>query len=196
MKSRCTLPAPRWRVRACTADERAWLEEHSWASARWEATAEAAALLNLLEPEPSAAPRDRVAVRTAIRALGRLRDEAGFQKLLALLDRPLWARNAADALGESGDRRAVPHLLAAYARYARRVDGTDPPEVPADDRMGFPSEDRMLETPYSIAMALCRLPLDAPADRTGTPEAGARSWPTCRATMTATCCTSRRCITG
>ncbi len=125
----------------------------------------AAALLNLLEPEPSAAPRDRVAVRTAIRALGRLRDEVGFQKLLALLDRPLWARNAADALGESGDRRAVPHLLAAYARYARRVDGTDPPEVPADDRMGFPSEDRMLETPYSIAMALCRLPLDAPEDQ-------------------------------
>ena len=106
-----------------------------------------------------------MAVRTAIRALGRLRDEAGFQRLLALLDRPLWARNAADALGESGDRRAVPHLLAAYARYARRLDGTDPPEVPADDRMGFPSEDRMLETPYSIAMALCRLPLDAPEDQ-------------------------------
>ncbi|MCU0977541.1 MAG: HEAT repeat domain-containing protein [Pirellulaceae bacterium] len=148
------------------ADERAWLEERgARALGALGGNGAAAALLNLLEPEPSAAARDRVAVRTAIRALGRLRDEAGFQKLLALLDRPLWARNAADALGESGDRRAVPHLLAAYARYARRVDGTDPPEVPADDRMGFPSEDRMLETPYSIAMALCRLPLDAPEDQ-------------------------------
>jgi HEAT repeat protein len=153
-------------LESAPADERAWLEERgARALGALGGNGAAAALLNLLEPEPSAAPRDRVAVRTAIRALGRLRDEAGFQKLLALLDRPLWARNAADALGEFGDRRAVPHLLAAYARYARRVDGTDPPEVPADDRMGFPSEDRMLETPYSIAMALCRLPLDAPEDQ-------------------------------
>jgi len=118
-------------------------------------------VLNVLEPEPSAAPRDRIAVRAAIRALGRLQDEAGFDKLLVLLDRPLWARNAADALGEYGDGRAVPHLLAAYARYAKQLNGAEPPEVPADDRMGFPSEDRMLETPYSIAMALCRLSGDA-----------------------------------
>ena len=153
-------------VQPAPADELAWREERgARALGALGGTGAAAALLNVLEPEPSAAPRDRIAMRAAIRALGRLRDEAGFPKLLALLDRPLWARNAADALGEFGDRRAVPPLLAAYARYARRVDGTDPPEVPADDRMGFPSEDRMLETPYSIAMALCRLPLDAPEDR-------------------------------
>ena len=159
-------PGAELAIEPASADERAWLEERgARALGALGGNGAAAAVLNLLEPEPSAAPRDRVAVRTAIRALGRLRDEAGFQKLLALLDRPLWARNAADALGEYGDRRAVPHLLAAYDRYARRLDGTDPPEVPADDRMGFPSEDRMLETPYSIAMALCRLPLDAPEDQ-------------------------------
>ena len=31
--------------------------------------------------------------------------------------------------------------------------------------MGFPSEDRMLETPYCIVYALCRLPIDDPKDR-------------------------------
>lgn len=147
-------------------DERAWREERAArALGALGGRGAAAAVLNVLEPEPSAAPRDRIAVRAAIRALGRLRDDAGFDKLLALLDRPLWARNAADALGEFGDRRAVPQLLAAYARYAKRLDGSEPPEVPADDRMGFPSEDRMLETPYAIALALSRLALDAADDQ-------------------------------
>ena len=146
-------------------DERAWLDERgARALGALGGQGATAALLNVLEPEPSAAPRDRIAVRAAIRALGRVRDEAGFQRLVALLDRPLWARNAADALGEYGDRRAVPHLLAAYARYAKLLNGADPPEVPADDRMGFPSEDRMLETPWAIALALSRLPLDAAED--------------------------------
>ena len=53
-------------------------------------------------------------------------------------------------------------LLAAYARYAKDSTARDPADVPADDQMGFPSEDRMLETPYWIAYALCRLPLDDP----------------------------------
>ena len=101
-------------------------------------------------------------VSAAVRSLGRLRDERGFQYLVQLLDDPMWARRAAEALGDYGDARAVPHLLRAYARYAKRIDGTDPPDVPPDDKMSFPSEDRMLETPYCIALALSRLDLDDP----------------------------------
>jgi hypothetical protein len=55
-------------------------------------------------------------------------------------------------------------LLEAYPRYAKDLNGADPADVPRDDKMGFPSEDRMLETPYQIIFALCRLPLDDPAD--------------------------------
>ena len=123
------------------------------------------AVLECLGPVPPTAPGYRPMVRAGIRALGRLREEAGFQSLIKLLDNLMWARNAADALGDFGDRRAVPALLAAYPRYAKQLDGTDPPNVPGDDKMGFPSEDRMLETAYSIAYALCRLPLDDPHDR-------------------------------
>jgi HEAT repeat protein len=125
----------------------------------------AQAILGVLGDNPSSAPARRPMVRAAIRSLGRLREEVGFQYLVKLLDNLQWARNAADALGEFGDRRAVPVLLAAYPRYAKLLDGQNPPDVPGDDRMGFPSEDRMLETPYAIAYALCRLSLHAPADR-------------------------------
>lgn len=125
------------------------------------------AVLDVLGDKPPSAPLYRPLVRAAIRALGRLREEAGFSYLVTLLDNPMWARCAADALGDFGDRRAVPRLLAAYPRYAKLLDGKDPPDVPPDDKMGFPSEDRMLETPYWIAYALCRLPLDVPADVQG-----------------------------
>ena len=123
-----------------------------------------AAVLECLGPVPPTAPDYRPMVRAGIRALGRLGDEAGFEALVGLLDNLMWARNAADALGETGDRRAVPPLLAAYPRYAKKLDGSDPAAVPADDKMGFPSEDRMLETAYAIALALCRLPLDDSGD--------------------------------
>lgn len=125
----------------------------------------AEAILNFLGHAPPHTPAHRPAIRVAFRALGRLREWAAFPYLVRQLDNPMWARASADALGELGDRRAVPALLAAYARYAKRLDGQDPPEVPADDRMTFPSEDRMLETPYWIAYALSRLPLDNPDDR-------------------------------
>jgi len=123
------------------------------------------AVIECLGPAPPTAPDYRPMVRAGIRALGRLGDEAGFQALVRLLDNLMWARNAADALGDFGDRRAVPALLAAYPRYAKKLDGSDPPDVPGDDKMGFPSEDRMLETAYAIAYALCRLPWDDPHDR-------------------------------
>jgi len=124
-----------------------------------------AAIIEFLGDSPPTTPAQRPAVRAAFRALGRLQEAAAFPRLVRWLENPMWARAAADALGELGDRRAVPALLTAYERYAKRLDGRDPPEVPADDRMSFPSEDRMLETPYWIAYALCRLPLDDPADR-------------------------------
>lgn len=123
------------------------------------------AILEVLGTSPTTAQRSRPTVQAGIRALGRLRDEAGLQGLIALLENPFWARHAANALGDFGDRRAVPALIAAYPRYAKNLAGSDPPDVPRDDKMGFPSEDRMLETPYWIIYALGRLPLDDPRDR-------------------------------
>ena len=128
-------------------------------------------------PSGSDKPNYRPVVRAGIRALGRLREEAGFQALLGLLKETMWARYAAEALGDFGDRRAVPALLAAYPRYAKPLDGWAWPayaNVPIDDGAGGVSngiiapyagyEDRALETPHAIAYALCRLPLDAPKD--------------------------------
>ncbi len=120
------------------------------------------AVLQTLGDKPSFAAAFRPATRAGIRALGRIGGEGAFQALVAYLDNPLVARFAADALGDLGDPRAVEPLLAAYARYAKTLAGEDPKEVPPDDRMTFPSEDRMLETPYWIIYALCRLPLDDP----------------------------------
>lgn len=99
----------------------------------------------------------------AIRALGRLKEPAGYDFLVALLDNTFWARRAAEALGDFGDARAIPALLAAYDEFAKHLNQKDPRRVPRDDKMGFPSEDRMLETPYWIAFALSRLSFDAPA---------------------------------
>ena len=120
------------------------------------------AILAAIGPSPSPALHMQPAIRAGIRSLGRLREEEGFQALIALLDNLTYARNAAEALGDFGDHRAVPALLAAYPRYAKDLKGQNPSAVPPDDKMGFPSEDRMLETPYAIAYALSRLPLDAP----------------------------------
>ncbi len=122
------------------------------------------AVVEALGPTPTAAPAFRPAVRAGIRSLGRLREEAGFQALVEYLDNTMWARAAADALGDFGDPPAVPALLAAYPKYAKLLNGANPPDVPADDRMTFPSEDRMLETPYFIEYALCRLPIERPED--------------------------------
>ena len=128
-------------------------------------TGATAAILEVIGTNPTSVERYRPMVRAALRSLGRLREEDGFHALIALLDNPFWARHAADALGDFGDRRAVPALIAAYSRYAKLVTGADPVDVPSDDKMGFPSEDRMLETPYSIVYTLSRLPLDDPKNR-------------------------------
>lgn len=122
------------------------------------------AILRCLGPRPPAGKEYRPMARAGIRSLGRLRDEAGFSFLLELLDNTYWARYAADALGDFGDPCAVPALLEAYRKYGKQLNGSDPRHLPRDDKMGFPSEDRMLETPYYIAFALCRL---LPESRSG-----------------------------
>lgn len=123
------------------------------------------AILRCLGPLPPSGGDYRPMVRAGIRSLGRLQDEAGFSYLLELLENTYWARYAADALGDFDDRRAGPALFAAYRKYCKQLDGSDPGDLPLDDKMGFPSEDRMLENPYHIAFTLCRLLRDSPSDR-------------------------------
>lgn len=119
-------------------------------------------LIELLGESPPTSEAYRPMVRVAIRSLGRLKQEEGFHYLASLLDNTMWARCAADALGEFGDRRAVAALVNAYPEYCKTLEGRNPEKLPHDDSMGFPSEDRMLETPYFIAYALTRLPQERP----------------------------------
>ncbi len=75
------------------------------------------AVLDFLGTLPPTASRYRNLVRAGIRSLGQLRDEAGFDYLISLLDDTMWARYAAEALGDFGDPRAVPALLAVQFLY-------------------------------------------------------------------------------
>ncbi len=128
------------------------------------------AIIRCLGPTPPEGTEYLPMGRAGIRSLGRLQDEAGFSYLVELLDNTYWARYAADALGDLGDRRAIPALVAAYRKYGKKLDGSDPSDLPRDDKMTFPSEDRMLETPYHIAFTLCRLLSDSPSDRVAVQE--------------------------
>ena len=113
-------------------------------------------------------PIERDMVHCALRSLGRLRDPEAWGTLLGFLDTVGWARYAADALGDYGDRRAVKPLIKAYPRFSRNLqDRTRNPELcPGDDRFsGDNTQDRMHETPYAIGAALARLPLNAARDR-------------------------------
>ena len=117
-------------------------------------------VLEFLGPSPPRDEASRPMVQVGIRALGRLGGEAAYARLVEWLDDTYLARYAAEALGDLGDPRAVEPLLAAYPKFAKDLKAANPKRVPADDKMGFPSEDRMLENPYCIASALARLPLD------------------------------------
>jgi HEAT repeat protein len=128
------------------------------------------AIIRCLGPTPPVGTEYLPLARAGIRSLGRLREKDGFAYLVGLLDNTYWARYAAAALGDFGDRRAIPSLITAYRRYCKRLDGSDPRDLPRDDKMGFPSEDRMLETPYHIAFALCRLLSDSTSDRAAVRE--------------------------
>ena len=112
-------------------------------------------------------PLEKQLGQACIRSLGRLRDPASLPLLVDLLQSPGWARFAADALGDCGRRAAVGPLLAAYPRFSRKLENPlrRPELCPADDRFaGDNTQDRMFETPYAIAQALVRLPLDDPGD--------------------------------
>jgi HEAT repeat protein len=109
-------------------------------------------------------PIEREIVRAALRSLGRLRDPASLKLLTDLLDNPLWARYAADALGVFGDDAAAAALIAAYPPYARSVTGKAPKRLPRDDHPGLTPDDRMYETPFAIASALSVLPLKREQD--------------------------------
>ena len=103
-------------------------------------------------------------VQVGLRALGRLGGPEALGVLVGFLDNPQWARYAADALGDLGDRRAIAPLTAAYPRYARALNGKAPRVLPRDDHPGLDPRDRMYETPYAIAQALSRLEISAEAD--------------------------------
>ncbi|MEE8451893.1 MAG: HEAT repeat domain-containing protein [Thermoguttaceae bacterium] len=110
-------------------------------------------------------PLEKHLVQSCLRSLGRLKDRAALETLLDFFAMPAWARYAADALGDVGSDEAVGPLIAAYPKYSRDLNSrTKNPELcPADDRFsGDNTQDRMHETPYAIAVALSRLPLDNP----------------------------------
>ena len=111
---------------------------------------------------------DKQLGQACLRALGRLREPASLPRLIELLEDPGWARYAADALGDYGSRDAVVPLIAVYPRFSRDLDNPQkrPELCPRDDRFaGDNTQDRMFETPYEIARALVRLPLNGEEHR-------------------------------
>ena len=112
-------------------------------------------------------PDQKHLAQSCIRSLGRLGDTSALPVLIDFLDSAGFARYAADALGDLGDPRAVRPLITAYPKFAREVNNrmSRPKMYPRDDGIaGDASQDRMFETPYAIAMALSRLPLDDKKD--------------------------------
>ena len=103
---------------------------------------------------------ERFMVQSAIRSLGRIGDVRCREILIGFLDNPLWARYAADALGDCPSDKVCAALLKAYPLYARGIDRSNPKKVPSDDVPKLEPADRMYETPYAIAVALSRMLFD------------------------------------
>jgi HEAT repeat protein len=111
-------------------------------------------------------------VLSGLRGLGRLRFAGSFPVLLEFLGTVDWARYAADALADFGDRHAVIPLTETYPRFALNLQDAGaanlaqvrPADIPKDDRPTNSPIDRMYETPFAIIAALSRLPLDHPDD--------------------------------
>ena len=121
-------------------------------------------ILSTLDPlkanRASLAPEEHDLLRLGMQSLGRLGDPVSLTWLLECLWDTYWARYAAYALGELGDERAVPSLLAALPRYSKSLPRQDPAEIPPDDRTGLSHVDRMYETTFALLAALSRLPFD------------------------------------
>lgn len=101
---------------------------------------------------------EKAFVQTCIRALGRLGTRDSIGLLIQCLDNPKWARYAADALGDCPSEQVCEALLRAYPQYARDIKRAAPKRLPLDDHPSLEPADRMYETPYAIAAALCRMP--------------------------------------
>lgn len=99
-------------------------------------------------------------VQAGLRAMARLGGDEAAPTLIAFLDSEYFARYAADALGELGDETAVAPLVDAYPQFARSMELKKPERAPRDDRPGLSPADRMYETPFAIASALSRLPMN------------------------------------
>jgi len=126
------------------------------------------ALVEIIKPYCQAGTDDRherFMVQSGIRSLGRIGSAAARQVLIDLLAQPLWARYAADALGDCPSGRACAALLKAYPLYARDAKRAPPKLLPRDDHPSLEPADRMYETPYAIAVALSRMPWDNRVNR-------------------------------
>jgi HEAT repeat protein len=122
-------------------------------------------LLEMKYEEAGAIGKD--IVHSGIRSIGRLSEAQGFDFLMRLLNDEYRARYAADALADFGDKRAVSALIKVYPEYSRVLSNrmARPKKCPPDDRYtGDNTQDRMLETPFEISMALVRLGVDDPAN--------------------------------
>jgi len=110
----------------------------------------------------SCRPAENAMVQVGLRALGRLGGDRARKVLIEFLAAPLWARYAADALGDVGGADVEAALIEAYPRFARDINLRNPRVLPRDDRPGLDPRDRMYQTPYAIAAALARMPISDP----------------------------------
>ena len=105
-------------------------------------------------------PDRKIIVQAGIRALGRLRDPAGYAILVKFLDIKQFAHYAAEALSDFGDQRAVAELLSRFPKYAMSEKRERPRVVSRWDNPGLSPIDRMFMVPFAFAKALTRLPLN------------------------------------
>ncbi len=111
--------------------------------------------------EGQAAARRRV--EAGIRALGRSRQPSALPALVEFLNHRQWSRYAADALGDLGGEEAAAALLEAFPRYAQGFDRPgQAPETHPDDRPHLDPSDRVLATPYAMALSLSRIGIRDP----------------------------------
>ena len=97
-------------------------------------------------------------VQAGIRALGRSRQPSALPALVEFLNHRQWSRYAADALGDLGGEAAAAPLLDAFPRYAQGFERPgQAPETHPDDRPHLDPSDRVLATPYAMALSLSRI---------------------------------------